>query len=101
MSGCPHSSVSKALSMLGIGRRALRLVPTLASREAVDVAALADLLHALEGRPAIVVANAGTVNTGDFDDLGGIVALRDRFPFWLHVDAALEDSPPCHRRTRT
>lgn len=86
-SGEPHSSVYKALAMLGIGRHALRLVPTLPGREAVDVAALAEALGEHDG-PAIVVANAGTVNTVDFDNLTAIAALRDRFDFWLHVDGA-------------
>ncbi|GAA1548580.1 pyridoxal-dependent decarboxylase [Actinomadura kijaniata] len=85
LSGTAHSSVLKALSVLGLGRDALRAVPTLPGREAVDVAALERLL---DGRPTVVVANAGTVNTGDFDDLQALVALRERHPFWLHVDAA-------------
>jgi glutamate/tyrosine decarboxylase-like PLP-dependent enzyme len=88
LSGTPHSTVYKALSMLGLGRDSLRPVPTLPDREAVDVARLADALDALDGRPAIVVANAGTVNTVDFDDLRAIAALKERYPFWLHVDGA-------------
>jgi glutamate/tyrosine decarboxylase-like PLP-dependent enzyme len=74
--------------MLGLGRSALRPVDVLPGREAVDVARLDAALQALNGEPAIVVANAGTVDTGDFDDLRAIAALRDRHPFWLHVDAA-------------
>ncbi|MEU1182961.1 aminotransferase class I/II-fold pyridoxal phosphate-dependent enzyme [Streptomyces sp. NPDC005820] len=89
LSGSPHSSVAKALSVLGIGRDRLRPVPLLpGNREAVDVAALETALAALDGRPAIVVANAGTVNTVDFDDLRAIAALKERHGFWLHVDAA-------------
>jgi glutamate/tyrosine decarboxylase-like PLP-dependent enzyme len=88
LSGRAHSSVVKALSMLGLGRSALRAVDVLPGREAVDVARLEAALEALDGEPAIVVANAGTVNTGDFDDLRAIAALRERHPFWLHVDAA-------------
>ncbi|MEU8271347.1 pyridoxal-dependent decarboxylase [Sphaerisporangium sp. NPDC049002] len=88
LSGTAHSSVSKALSMLGLGRSALRPVDVLPGREAVDVARLAEALEELGGEPAIVVANAGTVNTVDFDDLRAIAALRDRHRFWLHVDAA-------------
>jgi glutamate/tyrosine decarboxylase-like PLP-dependent enzyme len=88
LSGTPHSSIYKGLSMLGVGRDSVRLVPTLPNREAVDVTQLEKSLAALGGRPAIVVANAGTVNTVDFDDLRAIAALRERYPFWLHVDGA-------------
>ncbi|MFF9777403.1 pyridoxal phosphate-dependent decarboxylase family protein [Streptomyces sp. NPDC013978] len=89
LSGSPHSSITKALSVLGVGRDRLRTVPLLpGDREAVDVAALDAALAALDGRPAIVVANAGTVNSVDFDDLRSIAALRERHDFWLHVDAA-------------
>lgn len=87
LSGSPHSSVYKALSMLGIGRDQLRVVPVLSDREAVDVAALDAALSEITG-PAIVVANAGTVNTVDFDDLRAIAALKTKHHFWLHVDAA-------------
>ncbi|MER7974077.1 pyridoxal-dependent decarboxylase, partial [Streptomyces sp. NPDC096080] len=76
-------------SVLGIGRDRLLPVPVAdGAREAVDVAALDAALTALGGRPAIVVANAGTVNTVDFDDLRAVGALRERHDFWLHVDAA-------------
>ena len=88
LSGSPHSSVYKALSMLGIGRDHLRTVPTLPGREAVDVRKLREALCGLDGQPAIVVANAGTVNTTDFDDLRAITALKEHHRFWLHVDAA-------------
>ena len=87
LSGTAHSSTFKALSMLGMGRSSLQSVPCLPNREAVDVGALEKLLEAANA-PCIVVANAGTVNTVDFDDLERIAALKSRFNFWLHVDAA-------------
>ena len=92
LSGSAHSSVFKALSMLGIGKQALHKLPPQdggrGGREAVDVAALEAALIAQQGKPCVVVCNAGTVNTGDFDDLSAIVALKQRYPFWLHVDGA-------------
>ncbi|SEG89017.1 Glutamate or tyrosine decarboxylase [Nonomuraea solani] len=87
LSGTAHSSVPKGLSMLGLGRRALVTVPTVPGRECVDPAALEAALREVGG-PCVVVANAGTVNTADFDDLRAVAALRERYDFWLHVDAA-------------
>ncbi|MFK0197937.1 pyridoxal phosphate-dependent decarboxylase family protein [Streptomyces lavendulae] len=87
LSGAPHSSIAKALAVLGLGRASLVRVPTLPGREAVDPAALDRALADTPG-PAVVVANAGTVNTVDFDDLQALDALRRRHDFWLHTDAA-------------
>ncbi|MFJ7203062.1 pyridoxal phosphate-dependent decarboxylase family protein [Streptomyces sp. NPDC098789] len=87
LSGAPHSSIAKALAVLGLGRAALVSVPTLPGREAVDPAALERALADAPG-PCVVVANAGTVNTVDFDDLRAVAALRERHDFWLHTDAA-------------
>lgn len=87
-SGAAHSSVYKSLSMLGMGRAAMTALPLLPGREAVDVQALEAALRACEGEAVIVVANIGTVNTVDFDDLAAIGALKARYPFWLHADGA-------------
>ncbi len=87
LSGTPHSSVFKSLSMLGVGRKAIINIPTMNGREAVDIVELEKALQKISG-PTIVVANAGTVNTVDFDDLEAIGKLKSKYTFWLHVDAA-------------
>jgi glutamate/tyrosine decarboxylase-like PLP-dependent enzyme len=38
--------------------------------------------------PAIVIANAGEVNAGDFDPIANVADLCERHGAWLHVDGA-------------
>lgn len=94
VSATPHASILKSLSMLGIGRNAVHRINTLDDREAIDLAALEAFLSR-HGKPVIVVANAGTVNTGDFDNLRAVGALKQKYPFWLHTDAAFGGFAAC------
>jgi glutamate/tyrosine decarboxylase-like PLP-dependent enzyme len=88
VSATAHSSILKSLSMLGIGRKALIKIDTMPEREAIDLAKLESYLRENTDHPTILIANAGTVNTGDFDDLQAIGELKQKYNFWLHVDAA-------------
>ena len=85
-----HNSVSKALRLLGLGREALRTVPTNASYE-IDLDALNRMIaedRARGVRPACVIGNAGTVNAGATDDLEALAAVAKREGMWFHVDGA-------------
>ncbi|MEJ7600774.1 MAG: pyridoxal-dependent decarboxylase [Kofleriaceae bacterium] len=82
-----HGSIDRALRMLGIGTRQVRVVE--ADREG---RMRADRL-ALDGdRPLIVCVQAGNVNGGAFDPLRAIgeqiAEARSRRPIWLHLDGA-------------
>ncbi len=82
-----HASAVKALGILGLGRNQVRRVRAVDG--AVDLGAMAAELSRIES-PAIVIGNAGEVNSGAFDDLDGLAALCREHPggAWLHVDGA-------------
>jgi len=97
VSATPHSTILKSLSMLGIGRKAMYKIDTIADRECIDLLKLEKYLGEQNG-PVIVVANAGTVNTGDFDDLQAIGELKKKFRFWLHADGAFGGFAACSEK---
>jgi glutamate/tyrosine decarboxylase-like PLP-dependent enzyme len=86
-SGYVHASAVKALGMLGIGRARIRRFsgdPT----GRLDRASFSAALAELAGAPAIVIANAGEVNAGDFDPIEEMVELAHANHAWVHVDGA-------------
>lgn len=82
-----HASAVKALGTLGLGRGTVHRVP--APGGAISIADLRAALAEFEG-PVVVVANAGEVNTGAFDDIDAVADVCDAHPggAWLHVDGA-------------
>ena len=77
-----HASVRKALSLLGLGRSRVTVVP------ADDQGRmLSDSLPTLDER-TIVCIQAGNVNTGAFDPATEICGAARKAGAWVHVDGA-------------
>jgi glutamate/tyrosine decarboxylase-like PLP-dependent enzyme len=85
-----HVSVDKAADAVGIGRRALRVLPTddqfRVRLDALENALAADRRNGI--RPMCIIGMAGTTNTGAVDALRELRRIADREQTWLHLDAA-------------
>jgi glutamate/tyrosine decarboxylase-like PLP-dependent enzyme len=81
-----HVTIFAALELLGLGRERVTRIPT-DDQGRMRADALEQALAALD-RPALVVAQAGNVNTGAFDPLPAIVRAVRANGGWLHVDGA-------------
>jgi len=86
-SGYVHPSATKALAMLGLGRGSVRVLAEDAAGR-LNTGSLERELASLDGAPAILIGNAGDVNTGDFDPIEPMADLAERYGAWLHVDGA-------------
>jgi aromatic-L-amino-acid decarboxylase len=85
-----HSSIQKAVELLGLGSEALRLLPVNDVFQ-IDLQALKAAIKKdrEDGYlPFCVVGAAGTTNTGGIDDLDALAALCQQENLWLHVDGA-------------
>jgi len=85
-----HSSVRKAVELMGIGTANLKLIPVDREYRIVvpELAAAIARDRAAGARPIAVVGTAGTVNTGATDDLAALAAVCRQEGLWFHVDGA-------------
>lgn len=85
-----HHSVAKAAVLAGFPVRNVRRIET----DGDFRLRLDDLEERVRDdrrrgfTPFLVVANAGTTNSGAVDDLAGVAEIARREDLWLHVDAA-------------
>ena len=85
-----HACVIQAAEASGLGSRHLRRLPV-DNAGALRIDALRRAIEEdrrLGFQPFLVVASAGTVNTGAFDDLRDIAAICSKEGLWFHVDGA-------------
>ena len=81
-----HHSVIKAAALAGFPKAGIRTIRSDDDLR-MDVDALEQAITD-DPRPFLVVASAGTTNTGAVDDLDAIAGVTQRHNLWLHVDAA-------------
>ena len=85
-----HSSIQKAVELLGLGSDALRMVPV-DDQFRIDIDVLSKFIIADRKAgllPFCVVGAAGTTNSGAVDDLEALAELCRQEDLWFHVDGA-------------
>jgi glutamate/tyrosine decarboxylase-like PLP-dependent enzyme len=85
-----HSSLQKAVELLGLGSDALRKIPVNHEYQ-IDIPALKKAIQqdrAAGFHPFCTIGNAGTVNTGAIDDLEALAEISHQEGLWYHVDGA-------------
>jgi len=85
-----HHCIDKALHTTGLGEAVRRVVP-MDSRYRMDPAALGKLLAGDRDsglKPFLVIATAGTTDTGAVDPLDAVADHCEAHRAWFHVDAA-------------
>jgi len=85
-----HHCIDKALRAAGLAEGNRRLVP-MDERFRMDVKALQHMIAADRQaglRPWLVIASAGTTDTGAVDPITAIAEVAKAHELWLHVDAA-------------
>ena len=83
VSEAAHSSVTKALGFVGLGRDAVVTIP--ADDQGRMIAAG---LPPVDDQPTLVIAQAGNVNTGSMDPFAAIADHYADSPHWIHIDGA-------------
>jgi glutamate/tyrosine decarboxylase-like PLP-dependent enzyme len=85
-----HSSLQRAVEVLGLGNRSLRKIPVNRAFQ-IDLNALRGAIEediAAGFHPICLIASAGTVNTGAIDPLDALADIAAHYGMWYHVDGA-------------
>lgn len=85
-----HHSTQKALRIIGLGDVIIRYIPLDERHRLKAEPLLQQIVQDKEAglKPFLVVASAGTTDTGAIDPLAEIAEIASKHNLWLHVDAA-------------
>lgn len=85
-----HKCLTRAVELLGLGNDSLRLI-SVNKRFQIDIREL-ELSIKKDRRagyhPFCVIGNAGSVNTGAFDDFNALADICQKEDMWFHIDGA-------------
>ncbi len=85
-----HHCLERSVELLGLGHEAIRWIPVddlyRINLDELEKAIKEDKERGLH--PFCVIGNAGTVNTGAFDDLNALADICQREDMWFHIDGA-------------
>ena len=94
-----HGTIERALRMLGMGRNCIVDVPVDDNGKLTGTA-LDRVLAAAGDTSAIVLLQAGDLNTGSFDPFEDVIPVAHQYGAWVHVDGAFGlwvNTSPGHR----
>ena len=85
-----HHTVQRAAGVLGLGRRAVKMVATdaLGRMDPTDLRRQLKVEMRAGTLPIAVVATAGTTNTGSIDPIADLLEVSKEHGVWLHLDGA-------------
>jgi glutamate/tyrosine decarboxylase-like PLP-dependent enzyme len=85
-----HSSLQKAVELIGIGNRNLRRISVTENFQ-INLEELQETIRndrENDYKPICIIGNLGTVNTGAIDDLNALADIAGQHNMWLHIDGA-------------
>ncbi len=85
-----HSSVDRAIQILGLGDDSLRKIDV-DDNYRINLNKLEEAIErdiSYNNEPTCVIGNAGTIATGAYDDLTKLFEIAKKHNLWFHVDGA-------------
>ena len=85
-----HSSLQKAVELLGIGNKYLKRISVTKEYE-INLDELKETIKEDKEnnyKPICIIGNLGTVNTGAVDDLNALADIAEQQNMWFHIDGA-------------
>lgn len=82
-----HGTIDRALRLLGFGTACVTPVAE-DDKGRMLPAALAEEIEKLNGKPVIVLLQAGDLNTGSYDEFEKLIPIAHEHDAWVHIDGA-------------